>query len=187
VIWIDAHADFNTVLSSPSGNIHGMPLAALCGLGDPRLVNLDLATSKPATGVLNPDNVVILGARDIDPGEKQLLKQHGVLVFTMHDIDRQGMTTIMNSALARASAGTEGIYLSLDLDVLDPLYAPGVGTPVSGGLNYREAHLACELIAESGLLLGMDLVEVNPILDTYNQTANMAVELALSAFGKRIY
>lgn len=186
VLWIDAHADFNTASTTPSGNIHGMPLAALCGLGDPRLVNLDFNTQAQATKVLDPQTVAIIGARDIDPGEKQLLRENQVNVYTMHDIDRQGMAAVMEAAISRASNGTEGIYLSLDLDVLDPLFAPGVGTPVSGGLNYREAHLACELIAESGLLLGMDLVEVNPILDTHNHTAAMAVELALSAFGKRI-
>lgn len=186
VLWIDAHADFNTANTTPSGNIHGMPLAALCGLGDPRLVGLELNHENASPGVLDPQNVVIIGVRDIDPGEKQALQEKQVQVYTMHDIDRRGMAKVMQEAIARAAQGTDGIYLSFDLDVLDPLIAPGVGTPVSGGLNYREAHLACELIAESGLLRAMDLVEVNPILDIHNQTAAMAVELALSVFGKRI-
>ncbi len=182
VIWIDAHADFNTRETTPSGNIHGMPLAALTGRGDPRLTGLD---GEPQQ-MLDPANVVVVGARDLDPGEKENLRAAGVRVFAMDFIDRYGMNAAMKSAIETAARGTDGIYLSFDLDALDPLYAPGVGTPVQGGLTYREAHLACELLAESGLLIGMDMVEVNPILDDKNKTACLAVELILSALGKRI-
>ena len=183
VIWIDAHADFNTAETTPSGNIHGMPLAALCGLGDPRLVRLwdeDIP-------VLNPDRVAVIGARDLDEGEKRNLRQAGVMVLGMEQIDRIGMFQAMEKALAHVMPDVDGIYLSFDVDSLDPRHAPGVGTPVSGGLTYREAHLACEMIAETGKLLGMDLVEVNPILDVQNQTAALAVELAVSALGGRIW
>jgi len=182
VIWLDAHGDFNTDATSPSGNIHGMPLAALCGLGDARLVKL----GNPAR-MVNPRNVVVVGARDLDAGERALLQERGVSVIAMEQIDRIGMFEAVQRALEIASRGTEGIYLSLDLDALDPLDAPGVGTPVPGGLTYREAHLACEMIAESGRLVGMDLVEVNPILDERNRTALLAVELAASALGKRVW
>jgi len=182
VIWIDAHGDFNTLDTTPSGNIHGMPLAALCGLGDPRLVNLGNPTH-----CVNPRNVVIVGARDFDKGERILLHESGVNVFATEQLDRIGMFQAMTRAVDLASDGTEGIYLSLDLDALDPVYAPGVGTPVPGGLTYREAHLACELIAESGKLAAMDVVEVNPILDERNRTALLAVELTLSALGKRVW
>lgn len=182
VIWIDAHGDFNTDETSPSGNIHGMPLAALCGLGDARLVKL----GNPAR-MLNARNVAVVGARDLDDGERALLQRADVNVIAMEEIDRIGMYAAMQRAIEIASRGTEGIYLSLDLDALDPVYAPGVGTPVPGGLTYREAHLACEMIAETGKLLGMDLVEVNPILDERNRTALMAVELAASALGKRVW
>jgi arginase len=187
VIWLDAHADFNTHETSPSGNIHGMPLAALCGLGDFRLVNLEVFPQAEPHPVLNPRNTVIVGARDIDPGEQRLLRENRVNVFTMHDIDRQGMAAVMEQSLQIALNGTEGLYLSLDLDAIDPLYAPGVGTPVYGGLTYREVHLACEMIAESKKIIAMDFVEVNTILDEQNKTARMAVELILSALGKRIW
>jgi arginase len=183
VIWIDAHADFNTAETTPSGNIHGMPLAALCGLGDPRLTRLWDGDAV----VLDPRRVVVLGARDLDEGEKKNLHQAGVLVIGMEQIDRQGMFNSMETALARIMPNVDGIYLSFDVDSLDPRHAPGVGTPVAGGLTYREAHLACEMIAETGKLLGMDLVEVNPILDVQNQTAALAVELAVSALGRRIW
>lgn len=187
VIWIDAHADFNTPETTPSGNIHGMPLAALAGLGDPRLVELDLSAAAVGTPVVSPANIAIVGVRDLDPGERSLLKQHGVHVYGMDLIDRQGMHQVMLSAIQAASQGMDGLYLSFDLDSIDPEHAPGVGTAVRGGLTYREAHLACELLAESGLLVGMDLVEVNPILDERNRTALLAVELALSALGKRVW
>lgn len=185
VLWIDAHADFNTHETSPSGNIHGMPLAALCGLGDPRLTHL--GDPQAVCPVLNPYNVVVVGARDLDSGERALLHQAGVHVFTMESIDRQGISAVMQQAIHIAATGTQGIYLSFDMDSIDPLYAPGVGTPVPGGLTYREAHTACEMVSESGKLVGMDLVEVNPILDERNRTALLAVELALSALGKRVW
>lgn len=186
MIWMDAHGDFNTTETTPSGNIHGMPLAALCGLGDPRLVHL---SDPPTTAryCINPANVVVIGARDLDSGERELMRQAGVTVFATEQLDRIGMYAAMSRALEIASKGTDGVYLSLDLDALDPVYAPGVGTPVPGGLTYREAHLACELVAESGMLIAMDLVEVNPILDERNRTAMMAVDLALSALGKRVW
>ncbi len=184
VLWVDAHADFNTAQTTPSGNIHGMPLAALCGLGDPRLTSLWSGENLPA---LNPHKVAVIGARDLDPGEKQNLKQAGVMVMGMEQIDRLTMFRVMEEALAHISQDVDGIYLSFDLDSLDPRHAPGVGTPVPGGLTYREAHLACEMVAETGKLLGLDLVEVNPILDVQNTTAALAVELALSALGRRIW
>jgi arginase len=190
LIWIDAHGDFNTHLTTPSGNIHGMPLAALAGLGDPRLVHLSLSgEAGPASPgpAVRPENMVVIGARDLDPGERDLLRQAGVQVFAMEQIDRLSLPEVMQRAVHAASRDTQGIYLSFDLDVIDPIYAPGVGTAVQGGLTYREAHLACEIIAESGLLAGMDLVEVNPILDVRNQTAALAVELICSALGKRVY
>jgi arginase len=179
LIWVDAHADFNTSETTPSGNIHGMPLAALAGLGDARLVGQG-ATIQPA-------NIAVIGARDLDPGERQNLKQAGIAVFSMDQIDREGLYSVFCKAVEVAKRGTQGIYLSFDLDAIDPLFAPGVGTPVQGGLTYREANLACEMVAETGLLVGMDLVEVNPILDDRNKTAAMAVELAVSALGKRVW
>lgn len=185
LIWLDTHADFNTTDTSPSGNIHGMPLAALCGIGDERL--LTLGGTVPAAPKVSPSNVVVVGARSLDAGEKLLLKEAGVTVFSMPAIDRFGIGRVMERAVEIASRGTEGIYVSFDLDVVDPQDAPGVGTPVPGGLNMREAHLAVEHIAATGLLAGMDLVEVNPILDRANMTAELAVELALSAFGKKIW
>ncbi len=185
VIWIDAHADFNTAETTPSGNIHGMPLAALCGFGDSRLVNLwGGADTAP---VLDPERVAVVGVRDLDEGEKKNLRKAGVLVMGMDHIDRVGMFKTMEKALAQISKNVDGIYLSFDVDALDPRHAPGVGTPVTGGLTYREAHLACEMVAETGKLVGMDLVEVNPILDVQNQTAVLAVELAVSALGRRIW
>lgn len=183
VIWVDAHGDFNTPETTPSGNIHGMPLAALCGLGDPRLVKL-WDNSVPA---VDPQHVAIIGARDLDPGEKVNLREAGILVIGMEQIDRIGMFEAMQKAIQRVSQGTDGIYLSFDLDALDPRHAPGVGTPVAGGLTYREALLACELLAETKKLVGLDVVEVNPILDTRNQTAELAVTLILSALGRRVW
>jgi len=183
VIWVDAHADFNTAQTTPSGNIHGMPLAALCGLGDARLVQL----WDESVPVLDPRRVVVVGARDLDDGEKRNLQQAGVMVMGMEQIDRLGMFQALEKALAHVLRGVDGIYLSFDVDSLDPRHAPGVGTPVTGGLTYREAHLACEMVAETGKLVGMDLVEVNPILDVQNQTAALAVELAVSALGRRIW
>jgi arginase len=158
-----------------------MALAALAGLGDPRLAALGRAGPK-----VPPDRIVLVGTRDLDDGERRLLQDCGVLTYTMGDIDRRGMGAVVAQAIERAADGTAGLHVSLDLDVLDPRDAPGVGTPVRGGISYREAHLAMEMIAESGLLRGLDLVEVNPILDQYNTTAQLAAELAWSALGKRI-
>ncbi|MEP6894028.1 MAG: arginase [Chloroflexota bacterium] len=183
VIWVDAHADFNTPQTTPSGNIHGMPLAALCGLGDPRLVSLWDETPP----VLDPSRVAVIGARDLDPGEKQNLRDAGVMVQSMEQIDRLGMITALEKCIERVSRDVDGIYLSFDMDSLDPRHAPGVGTPVNGGLTFREAHLACEVIAETGKLIGMDMVEVNPILDVQNQTAILAVEFICSALGSRVW
>ena len=183
VIWVDAHADFNTPETTPSGNIHGMPLAALCGLGDPRLVSLWDETPP----VLDPKRVAVIGARDLDPGEKRNLHEAGVMVQSMEQIDRLGMVTALEKAIERVSRNVDGIYLSFDMDSLDPRHAPGVGTPVNGGLTFREAHLACEVIAETGKLIGMDMVEVNPILDVQNQTALLAVEFIRSALGSRVW
>ena len=183
VLWVDAHADFNTHETTPSGNIHGMPLAALCGLGAPELVQLWDET----VPVVDPQNVVIIGARDIDAGEKRNLSQAGVMVLSIEQVDRLGLVASMEKALEQISSDVDGIYLSFDMDVMDPRHAPGVGTPVTGGLTYREAHLICELVAETGKLIGIDVVEVNSILDVQNQTALLAVEFILSALGKRIW
>jgi arginase len=183
IIWVDAHADFNTPETTPSGNIHGMPLAALCGLGDPRLVSLWEETPP----VVDPKRVAIIGARDLDPGEKRNLRDAGVMVQSMEQIDRFGMVTALEKAIEQVSRDADGIYLSFDMDALDPRHAPGVGTPVPGGLTYREAHLACEVVAETGKLIAMDLVEVNPILDVQNQTAILGVEFIRSALGSRIW
>ena len=183
VIWVDAHADFNTAETTPSGNIHGMPLAALCGLGDPRLVSLWDETPP----VIDPGRVAIIGARDLDLGEKRNLRDADVMVQSMEQIDRFGMVTVIEKAIHHVSRDVDGIYLSFDMDALDPRQAPGVGTPVPGGLTFREAHLACEVIAETGKLVGMDMVEVNPILDIQNQTAIDAVQFICSALGSRVW
>jgi len=182
LLWLDAHADFNTAETSPSGNIHGMILASLVGLGDPRLVH-----AAGAGPHVDSQRVAIIGARDIDPGERDLLRQAGVRVYTMSDIDRRGMAAITREAIARVSEDTTGLHVSFDVDVVDPSEAPGVGTPVPGGVTYREAHLAMELVAESGRLRSLDVVEVNPILDRENRTAVLAAELVLSAVGKTIF
>ena len=183
VIWIDAHADFNTAETTPSGNIHGMSLAILCGLGDKSLVQLWDETIP----VIDPRSIAIIGVRDLDTGEKANLRDAGAMVMSMEQVDRYGMVTVVEKAIEHVTRDTDGIYLSLDLDALDPRHAPGVGTPVPAGLTEREAHLACELIAETGKLIGMDVVEVNPILDVQNQTAKLAVEFALTALGRRIW
>jgi arginase len=183
VIWLDAHADFNTDKTTPSGNIHGMSLAALTGLGDKSLVQLWDETIP----VIDPARIAIIGARDLDPGEKMNLRDAGALVMGMEQVDRYGMVTMVERAIEQVGRDVDGIYLSLDLDALDPQHAPGVGTPVPAGLTQREAHLACEMIAETGKLVGMDLVEVNPILDVQNRTAILAVDFALSALGRRIW
>jgi arginase len=181
VLWIDAHADFNTDQSTPSGNIHGMILASLAGLGNSSLTNIGGWSPK-----IHKETIVIVGARDLDPGEQELLRTNSIHVFTMSEIDQLGITEVMQQALAIAGQNNDGIHLSLDMDALDPTEAPGVGTPVRGGLTYREAHLAMELIADSHKLVSMDVVEVNPILDRENATALLAVELVLSALGKKI-
>lgn len=181
IIWIDAHGDFNTADSSPSGNIHGMVLAALAGQGDPALVNVGYPGAK-----VDRRNVVLIGVRSLDSGERTLLKSCDIKVFTMHDIDRLGLPRVITDAAEIAGDGVDGIHLSLDLDVVDPSQAPGVGTPVFGGLTFRETHLAMELLAETQQLISMDVVEVNPILDSHNETARLAVAFTLSALGKRI-
>lgn len=182
LIWFDAHADFNDAETTPSGNIHGMILAALAGYGDPRLVNL--AGAGPH---VDPRHIVIVGARDLDSGEKVLLRQAGVHVRSMTEIDRRGMDEVTREAIALAGAETNGIHISFDMDAVDPHEAPGVGTPVPGGITYREAHLAMELVYDSERMISLDLVEVNPILDRENRTAVLATELALSAVGKCIF
>ncbi len=183
VIWVDAHADFNTEQTTPSGNIHGMPLAAVCGLGDRRLTQLWDDGSPP----VDPQRVAIIGARDLDPGEKVNLREAGVMVMGMEQIDRIGMVAAVEKAIERASRDVDGLYLSFDMDVMDPRHAPGVGTPVAAGLTQREGHVACELVGETGKLIGMDIVEVNPILDVQNQTGSLAVEFVQSALGKRVW
>jgi arginase len=177
VVWLDAHPDFNTPETSPSGNVHGMPLSALVGLGDPRLVHL-CGTSERA---VDPRHVALLGVRSIDPGERELLEGAGVTVITMDDIARMGMREATRRAIHVASCDTDGIYLSIDVDALDPSRAPGVTTPVPGGLSGEDARLACALIHDSRRLVGMDIVELNPIGDTAGQTARIALELACMA------
>ncbi len=181
LLWIDAHADLNTPETSPSGNVHGMPLAVLLGKGDPTL--LAIGGKAP---VVAPRHTAILGLRDVDPGERERIRKLGVAVYTMKELDERGTSACLREALAKVTRGTVGFHLSLDMDALDPELAPGVGTPVPGGLTYREAHLACELVAETKKLLSMDVVEVNPILDERNRTADLAVQLVLSALGKTI-
>jgi len=181
LIWIDAHTDINTPDSSPSGNVHGMPLAALMGLW-----NSDLANIYDFSPKVRPENCVLVGVRDIDAVEKENVHRAGIGVFTMRDIDERGMRTVMEEALRMAGRGTAGYHISLDMDWVDPEDAPGVGTPVRGGATYREAHLAMEIIADHGRMLSFEIVEVNPVIDEHNRTADLAVELALSAFGKKI-
>ena len=180
VLWLDAHGDLNTPETSPSGNVHGMPLAAALGLAGDMFESE--AWPLPA---LDPARVVLVGVRSLDDGERELVRDLGVGVYTMTDLDRRGVEPVVREALERV-AGPNFVHVSLDLDVVDPDLAPGVGTPVRGGLSYREAHLALELVAESGLLGSMDVVEVNPILDRENATAELAVELVASALGERI-
>ncbi len=181
VLWFDAHADMNTPETTPSGNIHGMPYAVSLGLGA-----LELTDLKGFRPKLDPRHCVLIGVRDIDSLERENVRRSGLTVFTMRELDELGMRVVMERALEIASRGTAGFHVSLDMDVFDPFYAPGVGTPVPGGATYREGHLAMELIADSHKLLSMEIVEVNPVLDVRNHTAEFAVELILSAFGKRI-
>ena len=178
VIWVDAHADMNRPQTTPSGNIHGMSLAVLLGHGEPRLTR--------GGACVGPDNVSVLGARDLDEGEKRLIRELGVRVFTMSEIDERGVGPCMDEALERACSGASGFHLSFDLDALDPRIAPGVGTPVRGGLTYREGHLVCEKASRSGRLLSLELVELNPVLDDRNQTAELGVGLVASALGATI-
>jgi arginase len=185
VIHIDSHPDFNTDETTPSGNIHGMPMAALCGLGAEPLVTL--GGLYPRRRHVDPDNLVVVAARDIDAGERGNLRAAGAHVFSMETIDRTGFESVMDEAIWLAGAGTEGIYVSFDLDAVDPSLAPGVGTPVKGGLTYRETNLAMEMLADTGKVLGCDFVECNPILDVRNQSGELSVVLALSVLGKRIW
>jgi arginase len=186
VIWIDAHSDINTPETSPSGNIHGMPLAALLGLG----ADTELDPLREIFGYapkIAPENAVLVGVRDIDATESENIRRAGVThVYTMRDIDERGMRNVMEEAMRAAGQGTAGYHISLDMDWIDPEDAPGVGTPVRGGATYREAHLAMEILADKGHLLSMEIVEVNPVFDERNRTADLAVELACSAFGKKI-
>ncbi len=180
VIWFDAHGDLNTEEITPSGNIHGMPLAASLGYGHAILTNLYGICPK-----VKKENIVIIGARALDDGEKEFIRKEGIKVFTMHEIDRLGMAVVMEETI-RYLSHADGVHLSLDLDGLDPHDAPGVGTPVIGGLSYREGHLAMEMLAESGLITSAEFVEVNPILDEKNKTAIAAVALMGSLFGEKL-
>ena len=181
LIWLDAHGDINTPGTSPSGNVHGMPLAAIMGLGPAELGNIFGFSPKIA-----PENCVLVGIRDIDQNERDNIRKAGIEYFTMRDIDERGMRTVMEEALRIAGRDTAGYHVSLDMDWIDPEDAPGVGTPVRGGATYREAHLAMEIIADHGRMTSFEIVEVNPVIDEHNRTADLAVELALSAFGKKI-
>ncbi|MBN8732507.1 MAG: arginase [Acidobacteria bacterium] len=181
LIWVDAHADMNTPDTSPSGNVHGMPLASCIGTGPDELVKLAGFSPK-----VRAENVALVGIRDVDQLEKPHIKASGVRAFTMREIDERGLLHVMNEAIRIASDGTAGFHLSFDMDGVDPDEAPGVGTPVRGGITYREAHLALELVCDSRRMLSLEVVEVNPVLDVANRTAELAVELMLSAMGKRI-
>ncbi|SEO83725.1 arginase [Halogranum amylolyticum] len=180
VVWFDAHGDFNTPTTSPSGNVHGMPLAAVLGVGD--FEGVEWANARG----LKPENVALVGLRDLDDTERTVIRESAVTAYTMSDVDERGITDVVDEALTVAGDDTDGVHVSFDLDWLDPNEAPGVGTPVRGGASYREAHSALEQVATSGMLRSLELVEVNPILDQHNETAELATELAASALGKRI-
>jgi len=182
VIWFDTHGDYNSLDTTQSGNIHGMPLAVANGIGAEELTGVGGAQQK-----IKEENTVIIGARDFDDEEREMIRKSKITVFTMSDIDRLGMENVVRRGIEIANQGTEGVHISFDLDVIDPTEAPGVGTPVQGGMTYREAHLAMEMVAECTCLLSMDVVEVNPILDMHNKTAKLAVGLIGSAFGQRIF
>lgn len=182
LIWFDTHGDYNSHDTSDSGNIHGMSLAVSNGIGAPELTSIGGKEKK-----IREENTVIIGAREIESKEREMLHQSKITVFTMRDIDQRGMKEVVAQSIKIASQGTDGIHVSFDVDVIDPEEAPGVGTPVIGGITYREAHLAMELLADSGRISSMDIVEVNPILDHQNKTAELAVGLICSAFGKRIF
>ncbi len=181
LVWFDAHGDMNLPSTTPSGNVHGMGLAHILGQGDP-----DLAAAGGLRGKVAPENVCLIGARDFDPGERGVVAKSGIHVFTMKEVDRLGAAEVFAEAVTLASRDAAGIHVSYDIDVVDPAFAPGVGTPRRGGLTYREAHLFMELVADRGVLTSLDMVEVNPILDNHNATAELAVGLILSALGKRI-
>src|SRR5579884_58391 len=180
-LWLDAHGDMNTPETTPSGNVHGMPLAALIGHGPPELT--ELVGFRP---IVEPRHVALVGVRNLDSKEQRLIKQSGVHVFTMRDIDERGMREVMTEALRFVTDDTAGVAVSLDTDFVDPSEAPGVGTAVRGGVTYREAHLAMEMIADSRAMLSLEIVEINPVIDLHNKTAMLGVELVLSALGKKI-
>jgi arginase len=181
LVWFDAHADSNTAETTPTGNIHGMPLAVVLGLGAPELVNL-----AGACPMVDGSRAAVVGLRDVDPAERANVKASGIGAFTMRDVDERGMRAVMEDAIRRATNGTAGVHVSFDLDAMDPEEAPGVGTPSPGGLSYREAHLAMEMLADTGKVISVELVEVNPILDHRNGTARLGVELLASLLGKKI-
>lgn len=181
IIWLDAHTDVNTPETSPSGNIHGMPLAALLGRGARELTHVAGFAPK-----VLPENVAVIGARSIDPGEREFVRSTGIRVFSMSELDERGLPDVVAEAVEIASMNTAGFHVTMDMDFIDPFYAPGVGTPERGGATYRESHLAMEKIADSGRVVSVELTEVNPVFDTANQTAQLAVELILSALGKKI-
>ncbi|AZH25836.1 arginase [Haloplanus aerogenes] len=178
VLWFDAHGDLNTPATTPSGNVHGMALAALLGHGE------FASMSWTGTGI-DPENVALVGVRDLDPGEREAIRDHGITTFSISEIDRRGVTSVVEDALDVVT-GRDGVHVSLDLDWIDPTEAPGVGTPVRGGVTYREAHAALERVADEATVRSLELVEVNPILDDHNRTAELAIELAASALGKQI-
>jgi arginase len=181
LLWVDAHADMNTPVTSPSGNVHGMPLAALLGPEPSELARIGGFSPK-----VEPSRTVLIGLRNLDDRERVLVRESQVHVFTMKDIDRQGIASVVEQAIAIAGANSAGIHVSFDVDVCDPAIAPGVGTPVKGGLDYREAHVVMEMVSDSGLMTSLDVVEVNPILDLQNATAILGVELVSSALGQKI-
>ncbi|RLQ91044.1 arginase [Planomicrobium sp. Y74] len=183
VIWYDAHADMNTSETSPSGNIHGMPLAASFGHGHEKLTQIRGFSPK-----VKPENIVIIGARSVDPGERELIRERGIKVYSMHEIDKMGMDFVIEDSIRylKEERGTDGVHLSLDLDGIDPLYTPGVGTPVPGGISYRESHLAMEMLHDAGIITSAEFVEVNPILDEKNRTADVAVALIGSLLGEKL-
>lgn len=181
VLWFDAHGDMNTPESSPSGNIHGMPFAAILGRGPVELTHISGFAPK-----VHPEDCALIGARDVDSTEAEIMRSSGVRIYTMREVDERGMSAVVDEAITIASRNTVGFHVTMDMDFVDPDYAPGVGTPVPGGPTYRESHLAMEKVADSGKMLSFELTEVNPILDTANRTAELGVQLILSAFGKKI-